>query len=560
VPVRPLIGVVGAGTMGTGIAQVAAAAGFPVRVADVAEEARAQSRRRIREDLRRRVDRGRLEADAAVEALARLEWVDSVEALADAHVVIEAVPEDLNLKRDVFRLIDATCRGAAVLASNTSSLSISAMGAATTRPERVVGLHFFNPVPAMALVEIVRGARTSETTVDAAVALVRAMGKTPVRVGESPGFLVNRVARPFTSEAIRLLAEGTATVEVIDRVMREAGGYRMGPFELIDLIGVDVNLAVSRAIYEAFFHDPRYQPHPLQQQMVHAGLLGQKSGRGFYEYPSGAARAAEPAGTRGDLTQDRGRRDPTAGTGERVCIEGRGGLAEDLAGALREAGVVVAAGSDGVSPVPAAVGIVAALSPAVDLARDVSTMTRRIQPDALVLVSTLTASVAEAAQFAPAPERVVGFATLPPLAQRRAIEIQAGPRTARAAVALADAFWRRTGRATVEVGDGVGGVFPRIQALLSHEAVVALAAGVAASDEIDTAMRLGVNYPQGPLERAEAAGFEVIAAVMMGLQTEFGDPRYRLAPLLRRWIAAGQSEVDDRGEGTGQVGGGNRHA
>lgn len=336
---RPSMGIVGAGTMGTGIAGVAALAGCPVIIQDVAATVLDRSRQRMAEGLARRVARGRLQDSDAAEALARIIWTTSLEDLKASAVVIEAAPEDLALKREIFRRLDEICADATILASNTSSLPISAMGAATRRPERVIGMHFFNPVSAMALVEVIRGARTSEATVEATLELARDLGKTPVRVAEAPGFLVNRVTRPFSGEALRVLAERKATAEVIDWIMREAGGYRIGPFELIDLVGVDVSLAVSRAVYEAFFHDPRCRPHPLQQQMVDAGLLGRKSGRGFYEYDSEGRRS----GVGGETTvlKDPSGRPQTPPLRGSVAVVGAGRLASELAALLRAGGLRV---------------------------------------------------------------------------------------------------------------------------------------------------------------------------------------------------------------------------
>ncbi|MGQ0569812.1 MAG: 3-hydroxyacyl-CoA dehydrogenase [Armatimonadota bacterium] len=533
---RPVIGVVGSGTMGGGIAEVAAVAGYHVQVQDVSGEILDRNRRRLEQNLQHRVARGRLDAAAADAALARMTWTDALDDLTGAGVVIEAAPEDLSLKRELFRRLDEVCETASILASNTSSLSISAMGAVTRRPDRVIGMHFFNPVPLMALVEVIRGARTSEATVDAAVALARALGKTPVNVMEAPGFLVNRVARPFTGEALRVLAERVADAPMIDRIMREAGGFKMGPFELLDLIGLDVNLAVSAAIYDAFFHDPRYQPHPLQQRMVDAGLLGQKSGRGFYDYAPGAAgpRSAQEPGT----AQEKDRRVTTVG------VVGENRVAVDLVSTLRGAGLQTHTEGPNDGRWQVEVAIHASVRQGEQQAHGVAALEAMLRPDALLVVLTLSMSATEAARYCVHPERVVGFATLPPCAGRRLIEVQAGMKTSREAVGRAIAFLADAGTQAVEVGDGVGGVFPRIQAMLSHEAIVALDAGIASASEIDTAMRLGMNYPQGPIARAESAGLDTLLAIIEGLFAERGDPRYRPAPLLRRLVAAGQHTLE----------------
>ena len=543
---RPLIGIVGAGTMGGGIAEVAAVAGFPVKVQDVSPDILDRSRRRLEQGLSQRVARGRLEATGAAAAIARLTWVNALEDLRDAAVVIEAAPEHLDLKREIFHRLDAVCDPAAILASNTSSLSISAMGAATQHPDRVVGMHFFNPVPVMALVEVIPGAHTSDATVAATVALARELGKTPVRVTEAPGFLVNRIARPYSGEALRVLTDRVAPAEVIDRIMREAGGFRMGPFELLDLVGLDVNLAVSRAIYDAFFQDPRYRPHPVQQRMVDAGLLGRKSGRGFYDYLGSPPRPRRdepgPPGAQPLGMAPAGPRAPSP-----IAVLGESRLAADLIAMLSTTGLGAMTPPPRTGRWKVAVAIDASLDPAEAKARALAGIDANLPPAALLLTLTLTASTTEAARLSAHPERIVGFATLPPLADRGLVEIQPGLRTSREATNRALSFWVEVGKHAVEVGDGVGGVFPRTQAMLSHEAIVAFEAGVASSQEIDEAMRLGMNYPQGPIERAEAAGLETLLAVMEGLFAEHGDPRYRPTPLLRRLVAAGRERVGSGG-------------
>jgi len=282
--------------MGAGIAQVAAEAGLEVALLDPVSGAYERARDRIGGYLERRVAKGELHAGLAEAAMGRIHEAASVADLAAAaEFVIEAIPEELDLKRDAFRQLDAAADPSTILATNTSSLSVGSIADATTRPGRVVGMHFFNPVPLMALVEVIGASGTDREVVEATVGLARQLGKTPVEAADTPGFIVNRVARPFYLEALRILGEGAADVPAIDAAMREAG-FRMGPFELIDTIGLDVNLAVSQSVWEAFGRAPRYLPHDLQRVLVEAGRLGRKAGAGFYEYGTDGERGAPWAG------------------------------------------------------------------------------------------------------------------------------------------------------------------------------------------------------------------------------------------------------------------------
>lgn len=278
------IGVIGAGTMGSGIAQVAAQAGLQVVLTDISEAALAGAMERIKSELQRAAEKGRMTAEQSGLALAAIHPRATVADLSGAQLIIEAVAENLDVKRALVRDLDQIVGREAILATNTSSLSITAIAAGSANPARVVGMHFFNPPTVMRLVEVVRGKDTTSTIVTVACDLSVRFGKTPVVCKDTPGFIVNRIARPFYGEALRILGEGVATVEQVDTIVKESGGFRMGPFELMDLIGIDVNYAVTRSVYEQFFHEPRFRPHPIQRQMVEAGTLGRKTKRGFYSY------------------------------------------------------------------------------------------------------------------------------------------------------------------------------------------------------------------------------------------------------------------------------------
>ena len=269
--------------MGAGIAQVCALSGRAVTLYDVTPALAEAGLGRIRASIERGLALGKTTPQAAAAALDRVRPTAALEDCAAADLVIEAVLEDLEIKRALFERLDGLLRPEALLASNTSSLSISALAGATRQPARVLGLHFFNPPHLMALVEVVRADRTSDAALEAGLSFVRALGKTPVVCADTPAFIVNRVARPFYGEALRLLGENAADPHTLDTLVRSLG-FKMGPFELMDLIGLDVNFAVTQSVYHAFFEDPRYRPHPIQRRMVESGRLGRKAGRGFYEY------------------------------------------------------------------------------------------------------------------------------------------------------------------------------------------------------------------------------------------------------------------------------------
>ena len=282
------IGVIGAGTMGSGIAQIAAQAGHSVRIFDMQQEALDRSKAALDKVMARLVEKGKLTLDESEAITGRISYATDLSAFADRDLVIEAIVEDLGVKQKLFTSLEGIVGTDSVLASNTSSLSITAIAGALAHPERMIGLHFFNPAPLLPLVEVIPGMATEGALVDRCVALMKDWGKVPVVAKDTPGFIVNRVARPFYGEALRIYEEGLADMATIDQAMRTIGGFRMGPFELMDLIGNDVNFAVTKSVFEAFFFDPRYRPSFTQQRMVEAGWLGKKTGRGYFNYAEGA--------------------------------------------------------------------------------------------------------------------------------------------------------------------------------------------------------------------------------------------------------------------------------
>jgi 3-hydroxybutyryl-CoA dehydrogenase len=491
-------GVVGAGTMGAGIAEAIAIAGLPVTLVDPDAAALERAVDGIRLRQAARVQRGRLTAAEAAAAVGRIAPSTGLADLRAAGLVIEAVPEDLALKHRVLAAVAAACDPGTVLASNTSSLLVSAVQREVDRPERVVGLHFINPAATMPLVEVVPGERTTPAVVEHAIGFARAIGKTPIRVADGIGFLVNRCARPFAGEALRIVQEGIASPEQVDRIARLGGGFRMGPCELCDLVGVDISLDVARSFYEQSFGEPRWRPSPLQARLVAAGRLGRKTGSGFYEYGDGPHRPADPP-------------PPEAGGGDGrvVVVTGSGPLADELraravAAGFRSAGRPWLCVEAGVEPAPPRAGV-----------------------PRIVLCAGASLGARENVDGA------AGFHLAPPLAAARLAELTATGATDPQALARARAFFAALGLHTERVGDAPGLVLGRIVAQLVNEAHFAIAERVAEPGDVDLAMTLGLNHPRGPLAWLEAMGAEHVRAILAGLHRERSEERYRMAPMLR---------------------------
>jgi 3-hydroxybutyryl-CoA dehydrogenase len=506
-----LIAVLGGGTMGGGVAQAALAAGYAVVLYDVSAAALGRTRERIG---------GGLLKQGQVEALGRLRCVSELAQIAGAAIILEAAPERLDLKQDLLRRAGEVCPAPAIIASNTSSLPIAALAAACPAPERVAGLHFFNPVHRMALVELIRAPQTDEPTVAALLSFSARIGKTAVQARDTPGFVVNRVARPYYSEALRLLGAGAADAAAIDTLLERAGQFPLGPFALMDLIGVDINLAVTRSVYEQMFHEPRFRPHPIQQQLVLEGALGRKSGRGFYDYAAGASPPRPgpppPAALEGSALVGAGSWGPAIGA---LC--GAAGLrvlpATEAASPDLRAAFVVAGRAEGA----------AALVAELDL---------RLGPQIPILAQCVDITACELAQPLHHPGRLVGFDGL---FSDGAITLAASPVLDAGARAAAEALVAGLGRSPVWVADAPGLVVSRVVAMLANEAAFALGEGVADADAIDAAMCLGTNHPLGPLARAERLGYARVVAILDHLWAELREERYRVAPALRRAARVG---------------------
>ena len=286
------IGIIGGGAMGSGIAQVFAQSGHSVVLYDTNKEALDRSKQNLAKTFEKLVAKEKYTAEKAQEIQNNIEYADSLTAFSSIDLMIEAIIENLDIKKSVFKQAEEIVSDECILASNTSSLSIASIASACSKPERVIGIHFFNPAPLMALVEIIPAVQTREGLADEVKALIQSVGKLPVITKDTPGFIVNRVARPFYSESIRLLEEGVADAETIDFAMTSVGGFRMGPFELMDFIGHDVNYRVTESVFESFFYDPRFKPSFSQKRLFEAGYYGRKSGRGFYNYAEGVEKKA----------------------------------------------------------------------------------------------------------------------------------------------------------------------------------------------------------------------------------------------------------------------------
>jgi 3-hydroxybutyryl-CoA dehydrogenase len=499
-----ILGVVGAGTMGAGIAQLGCAAGMTVLLHDPVEEALERGAERVRSGLGKWIEKGR----AGEDSLERLRTAVTLQELAPCELVIEAAPERADLKRELFASLSDVCGPGTVLATNTSSIPVTSLAGAARSPENVVGMHFFNPPPLMKLLEVIRADQTSARALRVAREAGEEMGKQVILAADGPGFLVNRCGRPFGAEALRLLQERLASHEQIDRICRLGGGFRMGPFELMDLVGVDVGYEVAKSFTELSFGEPRWKPSPIQARMVAAGRLGRKAGRGYYDYSGdGPYRPEDPVPAGG-----------AAGAGGTlVAILGEGSVADSLRDRARAVGYDLREGG------PAELVVDAGLHPADPL------------PGGAPLV--LCAGHSLAARGEPG---AIGFHLLPPLDECRLVELTRLPTAQPFAAEAAEGFFARLGFATEWVGDAPGLVLGRIVCQLVNEACFAVAEGVGSEEDVDAGLTLGLNHPRGPFAWCEAIGIEHVCTTLDALWRERREERYRLASLLQsRGMLAG---------------------
>jgi 3-hydroxybutyryl-CoA dehydrogenase len=493
--------VIGAGIMGAGIAQVAAQAGHAVQLFDTREGAAEQAKSKLATTFDGLVIKGRIAADEAQATLARITPIATLEQAREVRLVVEAIVEDLGIKRALLRQLEAVVAVDCVLATNTSSISVTALANGMAQPGRLVGMHFFNPVPLMKLVEVVSGLHTEAPVAEAIFELSKAWGKFPVHARSTPGFIVNRIARPYYAETLALLHEQAATPQVLDACLR-AAGFRMGPCELMDLIGHDTNFAVTNSVFEANFFDKRYVPSQVQREMVDGGLLGRKSGRGFYRYPEGAA--ALPVAVH-----------EAPATAREVTVHGLGPIADQL-----ELAATAALAPQGWGPASA---------------RDSGWTGLAIDGARLVMTDGRCASELAAAMLIP---------DIAVFDRPVALPAPAGTALAYAVADTAGDAWRTQapawlaalGFTPLPVADTPGLVVARTLAMLINEGADAVLQGVCSAKGADAAMKLGVNYPAGPFEWLASWSVPEVVVVLDALDTQYRGERYRVSPWLRRSV------------------------
>jgi 3-hydroxybutyryl-CoA dehydrogenase len=493
------VGVVGAGAMGRGIAQIAAQAGSVVRLYDTQAEALARGHADISAQWARLQDKGRMD-DATVRACnARLQDASSLQSLADCDLVVEAIVERLDVKKSLFAELEGIVDERAVLATNTSSLSVTAIAAGLKRPQRFAGYHFFNPVPLMKVVEVIAGLKTGSEVCARLTAYAREMGHTPVQAQDTPGFIVNHAGRGYGTEALRIVGEGIADFATIDRILKDQVGFKLGPFELMDLTALDVSHPVMEAIYRQYYDEPRYRPSVITAQRLAGGVIGRKAGEGFYRYADGKAQLPpEPAA-------------PSVAEMPPVWVSTRAARRQELYQLLKDLGAKIETGQ---SPSLHALTLVAPLG------FDITTV---------AVVERLD------------PARTVGIDMLVDDAATKRRVLATNPATRSDIRDAAHALFARDGKAVSVIRDSGGFVTQRVVATIVNIASDICQQRICSPKDLETAVTLGLGYPLGPLAMGDRWGPANILEVLFNMQTVYGDPRYRPSPWLRRRGAIGLS-------------------
>ena len=493
------VGIVGTGAMGRGIAQIAAQAGSTVRLFDTQADAIGKAQSALASQWDKLVEKGRLTADAAAAHKARLHPSTALADLAGCDLVVEAIVENLEVKKKLFAELEGIVHPSAVLATNTSSLSVTAIAAALQRPRQFAGFHFFNPVPLMKVVEVIAGLKTDPAVCHQLADYARQMGHTPVQAGDTPGFIVNHAGRGYGTEALRIVGEGVADFATIDRILKDQVGFKLGPFELMDLTALDVSHPVMESIYHQYYEEPRYRPSVITAQRLAGGVVGKKVGEGFYSYVDGAAQMAPEPPV------------PQVAELPPVWVSTRAARRAELYQLLKDLGAKIETGQ---SPSPQALTLVAPLG------FDVTTV---------AVVERLD------------PARTVGIDMLfDDKATRRRV-LATNPATRNDMRDAAHALFARDGKAVSVVRDSGGFVTQRVVATIVNIAADMCQQRVCSPRDLDTAVTLGLGYPLGPLALGDKLGPANVLEVLFNLQTVYGDPRYRPSPWLRRRGAIGLS-------------------
>ncbi|MGN8186478.1 3-hydroxyacyl-CoA dehydrogenase [Burkholderia sp. 22088] len=489
------VGVVGAGAMGRGIAQVCAVAGCDVKLFDVTDGAVARAISAMRGDLMQSVEKGRIEQRDADAALQRIAAVASLAEMAACDLVVEAIVENLEIKQRLLQELESIVSSTCILASNTSSLSVTSIASGCAQPSRVAGWHFFNPVTRMRLVEVVQAPRTAPEARDALAELSRRIGHRPIVVPDSPGFVVNHAGRAFVTEGLKLLAEKTGEHSVLDGILRQCAGFRMGPFELLDLTGLDVSVPVMESIHAQYYGDDRYRPVMLARTRLNAGLLGRKAGQGFYHYDGKQAAAESPSAQHSS-----------------------------------PGNVTVWWPTDGVAALPESVVTLLSQVTRVADPRDADlALAAPIDTDLSTAISNLHLD----------PSKVVAID--PIFCGLSGVTLMTCPGTAKSAIEAAQAIFATQSIPAFVIADSPGFVAPRVVACIVNLACEMAQQGIASPEDIDVSVRLGLGYPAGPFEWGDALGAARVLDILRGLYETFGDQRYRPSPWLVRRARLGLS-------------------